>query len=135
MIEQIEDHLWRIEVPLPGNPLKSINSYVIKSPSRNLIIDTGLDRQECLDAILAGDFDPDEALEIVREQFGGTDDDVKAEAQAMGYEVHVVPLEYIGALEMAKILEPYVREGAMVRVDPGRSMISTGMKGTARHGT
>lgn len=43
--------------------------------------------------------------------------------QAMGYEVRVVPLKYIGALEMAKILEPYVREGAMVRVDPGRSMI------------
>jgi general secretion pathway protein D len=43
--------------------------------------------------------------------------------QAMGYEVRVVPLEYIGAIEMAKILEPYVRDGAMVRVDPGRSMI------------
>ena len=42
---------------------------------------------------------------------------------AMGYEVRVIPLEYIGALEMAKILEPYVRDGAMVRVDPGRSMI------------
>jgi len=54
VIERIQDHLWRIEVPLPGNPLKSINSYVIKSSSRNLIIDTGLDRQECLDAILAG---------------------------------------------------------------------------------
>jgi len=44
-------------------------------------------------------------------------------ALAMGYEVRVVPLEYIGAIEMAKILEPYVREGAMVRVDPGRSML------------
>jgi len=54
VIEQIQDHLWRIEVPLPGNPLRSINSYVIKGPSRNLIIDTGLDQQECLDAILAG---------------------------------------------------------------------------------
>jgi len=42
---------------------------------------------------------------------------------AMGYEVRVVPLKYIGALEMAKILEPYVRDGAMVRVDPLRSMI------------
>ena len=42
---------------------------------------------------------------------------------AMGYEVRVMPLAYIGALEMAKILEPYVRDGAMVRVDPGRSMI------------
>ncbi len=45
------------------------------------------------------------------------------QAQAMGYEVRVVPLKYIAAAEMAKILEPYVREGAMVRVDPGRSMI------------
>lgn len=45
------------------------------------------------------------------------------QAQAMGYEVRVVPLEFIGALEMAKVLEPYVRDGAMVRVDPGRSMI------------
>jgi general secretion pathway protein D len=43
--------------------------------------------------------------------------------QAMGYEVRVIPLEYIGVLEMAKILEPYVREGAMIRVDPARSMI------------
>jgi len=46
-----------------------------------------------------------------------------AESQAMGYEVHVVPLQYIGALEMSKILEPYVRDGAIVRVDPGRSML------------
>jgi len=45
------------------------------------------------------------------------------EALAMGYEVRVIPLTYIGALEMFKILEPYVREGAVVRVDPGRSMI------------
>ncbi len=48
---------------------------------------------------------------------------LNAQKQAMGYEVRVVPLEFIGALEMAKILEPYVRDGAMVRVDPGRSMI------------
>ena len=45
------------------------------------------------------------------------------EAQAMGYEVRVVPLKFIGALEMATILEPYVRDGAMVRVDPARSML------------
>ncbi len=45
------------------------------------------------------------------------------QSQAMGYEVRVVPLEFIGALEMATILEPYVRDGAMVKVDPGRSMI------------
>lgn len=42
---------------------------------------------------------------------------------AMGYEVRVMPLEFIGAVEMVKILEPYVREGAVLRVDPLRSMI------------
>jgi len=42
---------------------------------------------------------------------------------AMGYEVRVVPLAYIGATEMAKILEPYVRDGAVIRVDPIRNML------------
>lgn len=54
MIEQVLEHLWRIEVPLAGNPLKSINSYLIEAGPRNLLIDTGLDRKECLDAILSG---------------------------------------------------------------------------------
>ena len=40
-----------------------------------------------------------------------------------GYEVVGVPLKYISATEMAKILEPYVREGAMVNADQFRSMI------------
>ncbi|MCP4048192.1 MAG: type II secretion system secretin GspD [Gammaproteobacteria bacterium] len=42
---------------------------------------------------------------------------------AMGYEVRVVPLEFIGAQEMATILEPYVRDGAIVRVDIPRNML------------
>jgi len=54
MIERVLEHLWRIEVPLLGNPLKSINSYLIEAQSGNLLIDTGLDRKECLDAILSG---------------------------------------------------------------------------------
>jgi glyoxylase-like metal-dependent hydrolase (beta-lactamase superfamily II) len=54
MIEPIRENLWRIEVPLPENPLRSINSYLIRSQDRNLVIDTGLDRKECLEAILAG---------------------------------------------------------------------------------
>jgi general secretion pathway protein D len=40
-----------------------------------------------------------------------------------GYEVRAVPLEFISATEMAKILEPYVRENAIVNVDLMRSMI------------
>lgn len=54
IIEQVLDNLWRIEVPLPGNPLKSINSYFVRGPSRNLIVDTGLNRKECYDAIWSG---------------------------------------------------------------------------------
>ena len=42
---------------------------------------------------------------------------------ARGYEVRGVPLKYISATEMEKILTPYVREGAVVQVDQFRSMI------------
>ena len=42
---------------------------------------------------------------------------------ARGYEVRAVPLNYISAIEMEKILQPYVREGAIVQVDQVRSMI------------
>ena len=40
-----------------------------------------------------------------------------------GYEVRAVPLQFISVAEMAKILEPYVRENAIVNVDNARSMI------------
>ena len=48
MIEQMLPGIFRIPVPLPGNPLKEINSYVLKSNDRNLIIDTGMNRPACL---------------------------------------------------------------------------------------
>ena len=54
MIDEIAVNLYRIEVPLPKNPLRSINSYVIKDPDRNLIIDTGMNREECLNVLEAG---------------------------------------------------------------------------------
>ena len=47
MIEDILPGLYKIELPLPKNPLKSINCYVIKGKDRNLIIDTGMNREEC----------------------------------------------------------------------------------------
>jgi len=43
--------------------------------------------------------------------------------RARGYEVRAVPLQYISAVQMEKILQPYVRDGAIVQVDPFRSMI------------
>jgi glyoxylase-like metal-dependent hydrolase (beta-lactamase superfamily II) len=54
MVDKIDRNFFRIEVPLPQNPLKSINSYVIKGAERNLVIDTGLNREECKRAMLNG---------------------------------------------------------------------------------
>ena len=54
MIEAILAHLYKIEIPLPNNPLKTINSYLIKGSVRNLIIDTGMNREECERVMQAG---------------------------------------------------------------------------------
>ena len=54
MIEEVAGNLYRVEIPLSGNPLKSINSYILKGQERNLIIDTGMNREECMKAMQAG---------------------------------------------------------------------------------
>jgi glyoxylase-like metal-dependent hydrolase (beta-lactamase superfamily II) len=54
MIEEIVTNLYKIEIPLPESPLKSLNSYLIKAQDRNLIIDTGMNREECLNAMMSG---------------------------------------------------------------------------------
>lgn len=54
IIEQIRPDLFKLEIPLPNNPLRALNSYIIKSDDRNLIIDTGMNRPECLEAMLNG---------------------------------------------------------------------------------
>ncbi|MGJ4731096.1 type II secretion system secretin GspD, partial [Luteimonas sp. SDU101] len=43
---------------------------------------------------------------------------------ARGFEVRVVPLRYISATEMEKVLEPYARPNAIVSVDNGRNTIT-----------
>ncbi len=52
MIEDILPGLYKIELPLPKNPLKSVNCYVIKGSDRNLIIDTGMNRPECKEVMM-----------------------------------------------------------------------------------
>ena len=47
-------NLFRLKIPLPESPLKYLNSYIIRDPERSMIIDTGLNRRECLEAMLAG---------------------------------------------------------------------------------
>lgn len=51
---EVLPHIYRIEVPLPNSPLKALNSYVIKTKRRSLVVDTGMNRKECLAAMLAG---------------------------------------------------------------------------------
>lgn len=54
MYEQILPDLYRIIIPLPNSPLKDLNSYVIKATDRNLIIDTGFNRNVCYEAMEKG---------------------------------------------------------------------------------
>jgi glyoxylase-like metal-dependent hydrolase (beta-lactamase superfamily II) len=54
MIEEILNNLYKIEIPLPKNPLRSVNSYLIKGLDRNLLIDTGMNRDECMNVMQAG---------------------------------------------------------------------------------
>jgi len=54
MIEEILANLYKIEIPLPNSPLKALNSYVIKNSERNLVIDTGWNQEECMNAMQTG---------------------------------------------------------------------------------
>jgi glyoxylase-like metal-dependent hydrolase (beta-lactamase superfamily II) len=53
MVEELRRDLFRIMVPLPDSPLKFLNSYVVRSADRNLVIDTGLNRDECFEVMKA----------------------------------------------------------------------------------
>ena len=54
MVEEIAVGLYKVEIPLPNSPLKALNSYVVKGAERDLVIDTGWNREECLNAMHAG---------------------------------------------------------------------------------
>ena len=54
MPEEILPGLYRLEIPLPNNPLKALNSYVFLGKERNLVVDTGFNRPESLAAMRAG---------------------------------------------------------------------------------
>jgi len=52
MIEKVLPNLFKVRVPLPGNPLRAVNSYVVKAERRSLIIDTGMNCDESKCALL-----------------------------------------------------------------------------------
>jgi glyoxylase-like metal-dependent hydrolase (beta-lactamase superfamily II) len=51
MCEEVFPNLFRIKIPLPDSPLKYLNSYIIRDSARSLIVDTGLNRKTCLEAM------------------------------------------------------------------------------------
>lgn len=53
-ITEVAEHIYRIPVPLPGNPLKVLNSYLIRDGKHSLLIDTGFRIDVCREALLAG---------------------------------------------------------------------------------
>ncbi|MEM0332499.1 MAG: MBL fold metallo-hydrolase [Archaeoglobaceae archaeon] len=50
MFEELMENFYRIQVPLPQNPLKSVNCYLIKDDPP-VLIDTGMNREECFETI------------------------------------------------------------------------------------
>ena len=49
-----------------------------------------------------------------------------------GYGVEVVPLQYVSAQDMAKVLEPFAPEGSILHVDPSRNLIMISGTGDER---
>jgi len=54
MAIEVYPNIFKIEIPLPKNPLRELHCYIIKSEDRNLIIDTGFNIKECKDALMKG---------------------------------------------------------------------------------
>lgn len=46
--------IYQVYIPLPNNPLKNLNCYIVKTGQGNLIVDTGFNQIECLEALKSG---------------------------------------------------------------------------------
>ena len=53
MVTEVFADIYRMEIPLPRNPLRTINSYLVRGRDRWLMIDTGMNRPECLEVMRA----------------------------------------------------------------------------------
>lgn len=50
MLTKVAENIYRKTVPLPNNPLRELNAYLITG-ERTLLIDTGFNRPECAEAL------------------------------------------------------------------------------------
>ncbi len=48
MIQALTTNVYKIEIPLPDMPIKSVNSYLFKSQGRNLLVDAGMDLDDSI---------------------------------------------------------------------------------------
>lgn len=54
MLTKVANNVYRKVVPLPNNPLRAINSYIIMEENpekKSLVVDTGFNRPECEEAL------------------------------------------------------------------------------------
>lgn len=49
---QVYKNIYLKELPLPNNPLKALNLYIIKGKNKSMIIDTGFNRDDTKDEII-----------------------------------------------------------------------------------
>lgn len=56
LVKKIAENIYCFPIPLPDNPLKWLNCYVIRGyeGQRSLLMDTGFNQKPCLDALLQG---------------------------------------------------------------------------------
>lgn len=108
MPEEVYPDIHRIEVPLPRNPLRAINSYVVRGDDRFLVVDTGMNRPECLHVMRA-------ALEALSIDLSRTDffithshsDHVGLVSALKTAGAHV----FLSPVEAARVLDPNLWAG------------------------
>lgn len=64
MIEQVLPDIFRIEIPLPKNPLRATNSYFIRGKQRNLLVDTGFNCKESRQAMIEALYELNASMKI-----------------------------------------------------------------------
>lgn len=92
MADEILKNIYRIAVPLPKNPLRYTNDYVIKGGERDILIDTAFNLPECREALSAGLRElgvRPERLDVVLTHCHGDHSGIAPELGKLGAGVHL----------------------------------------------
>jgi glyoxylase-like metal-dependent hydrolase (beta-lactamase superfamily II) len=52
-VDEVFPDIHRLQLPLPRNPLRIVNAYLVRGADRCLLIDTGMNRPECIEVMRA----------------------------------------------------------------------------------